>query len=116
MVSEAVDHAALTSLVEEVGRFYVTDRTMQRAQKTMVQLLRNATPPPANAVAAYVRAVARYFTAFEREARGHLADVDRRLGRVSQLQFNLTAERGVAARRVEATQDVLARVGGVAPQ
>jgi hypothetical protein len=38
-----------------------------------------------------------------------LADVDRRLAKVSQLQFNLTAERGVTARRVEVTQAVLTR-------
>ena len=37
------------------------------------------------------------------------ADVERRLARVSQRQYNLTAERGVAARRIEATQGVLAR-------
>ena len=116
MVSEAVDALALATLVEEVGRFYVTDRAMQRAQKTMVAKLRNATPPPAHAVAAYLKAVARYFTGFEREARGHLADVDRRLSRISQLQFNLTAERGVAARRVEATQDILARIAQLVPR
>jgi hypothetical protein len=39
-----------------------------------------------------------------------VSDVDRRLAKVSQLQFNLTAERGVAARRVEVTQGVLARL------
>ncbi len=47
---------------------------------------------------------------FDREARAHLRNVEARLADVSQVQFNLTAERGVAERRVEATQGVLARV------
>ena len=57
-----------------------------------------------------------YFSGFEREARAHLADIDKRLARVSQLQFNLTAERGVTARRVEVTQGVLARLAEVAAE
>ena len=109
MVSDTVDRAALAALVEEIGRFYITDRAMLRAHKAIVRTLASGDPPDL-AVAAYLNAVARYFTGFEREARAHLADVDRRLSRISQLQFNLTAERGVAAGRVEATQGVLARV------
>jgi hypothetical protein len=58
----------------------------------------------------------RYFRGFEREARAHLRDLDERLARVSQLQFNLTAERGVAARRAELTQGVLARVEELGPR
>jgi len=60
--------------------------------------------------AAYLNAVRRYFAVFEREARAHLLDVERRLARASQVQFNLTAERGVAARRVEITQGVLSKL------
>jgi len=60
--------------------------------------------------AAYLDAVRRYFAGFEREARAHLSDVERRLARASQVQFNLTAERGVAARRVEITQGVLSKL------
>jgi hypothetical protein len=61
-------------------------------------------------LAAYLAAARRYFVGFEREAREHLREVESRLAKVSQLQFNLTAERGVAARRVAATQGVLSRV------
>ncbi len=101
---------ALDALVNEVGRFYIRQRTMRRAQATMTAALAAATPPSAADIAAYVKAVEAYFGGFEREAREHLRDVDRRLGRISQLQYNLTAERGVTARRVEVTQGVLARV------
>lgn len=56
---------------------------------------------------AYIREVRRYFESFDREARGHLRDVDRRLERANQIHFNLTAERGVAVKRIEATSSVL---------
>jgi len=65
--------------------------------------------PDESAVHRYLLAVRRYFTGFERDARARLKDVEMRLARASQLQFNLTAERGVAVRRVELTQGVLAR-------
>ncbi|MHB8147632.1 MAG: hypothetical protein ACYDGM_10295 [Vulcanimicrobiaceae bacterium] len=62
----------------------------------------------ARATSRYLQAVRRYFSGFEREARLHLRDVDRRLEHLHQVQFNLAAERGVAAKRIEATQSVLA--------
>lgn len=58
----------------------------------------------------YLQAVRKYFAGFEKEARTHLRDVDRRLEHVNQMQFNLNAERGVAVKRIEATQSVLADV------
>ncbi len=58
--------------------------------------------------AQYVRAVEAYFTPFEREARAHLRDVDKRLEHANQVVFNLAAERAVAVKRIEATQSVLA--------
>lgn len=58
----------------------------------------------------YVDAVSRYFSGFEREARVHLRDLDKRLEGLNQVVFNLTAERGVAVKRIEATQSVLAEV------
>ena len=61
----------------------------------------------ARAAADYLRAVRRYFEGFEREARSHLRDVDKRLEHANQVVFNLTAERGVAVKRIEATQSVL---------
>ena len=61
---------------------------------------------------AYFDAVQRYFSGFEREAREHLRDVDKRLEHVNQVHFNLTAERGVAVKRIEATQSVLKELQG----
>jgi hypothetical protein len=103
------DRSSLAALVAEIGRFHIRDKHMSRAQAEIVRALANEAPDD-EAVERYCAAVRAYFVAFEREARGRLADVDRRLAKVSQLQFNLTAERGVAERRVAATQGVLARV------
>jgi len=58
----------------------------------------------------YLDAVERYFTGFSAEAGTQLAKLERRLSQVSQLQYNLTAERGVAVKRVAATQGVLATI------
>lgn len=110
MAEAVVERDRLVALVTEIGRFYITDRAMRRAQMEMSAALSRAEPPAARQVRSYLKAVSRYFAGFEREARVHLADVDRRLGRVSQLQYNLTAERGVAERRVEATARVIAHV------
>jgi hypothetical protein len=103
-----VDRSQLAALVEEIGRFYITDRAMARAQQRFAGLLADADPSDAD-LDAYLDAVRRYFGGFEREARAHLSDVEGRLAKVSQVQFNLTAERGVAARRVAATQGVLSK-------
>jgi len=62
----------------------------------------------------YCTAVRRYFSGFEREAREHLRDVDKRLEHANQVHFNLTAERGVAVKRIEATQAVLKQLEDVA--
>ncbi|MBD5656767.1 MAG: hypothetical protein IAI50_16535 [Candidatus Eremiobacteraeota bacterium] len=109
-----VDRTALTALAEEIGRFYIRDRAMVRAQRTIVEVLARDGPPGDAAVRAYLTSVGRYFGGFEREAQTHLRDLDRRLAKASQLQFNLTAERGVAAERVERTQGVLRRVAELA--
>ncbi len=108
--------SGLAALVAEVGRFYVRDRAMRRAQERMAATLAGGEIPGDAAVARYLAAVRRYFGGFEREARAHLADLDRRLANVNQLQFNLTAERGVAQRRVEVTQGVLTRIEELAPR
>ena len=104
------DPGRLAALVDEVGRFYIRDRRMRRAQDEIARLLARGGGVDEAAAAAYLRAVRRYFGDFEREARRHLGRVERRLAHVAQVQFNLTAECGVAARRVEVTQGVLARV------
>jgi hypothetical protein len=104
------DREQLGALAAEVGRFHLHDRGMLRAQETIGALLAEPDDISEAAAAAYLAAVRRYFSGFEREARTHLIDVDRRLGKVSQVQFNLTAERGVTARRVEITRGILARL------
>jgi len=55
----------------------------------------------------YLQAVWHYFSGFEREARQHLREIDKRLEHANQVHFNLTAERGVAAARSEASRGVL---------
>ena len=98
----------LAALVAHVGEFHITDGSMKQAQARMEAALRSG-----NAGAerdAYLRAVRTYFSGFEREARAHLRDVDTRLEQINQVHFNLSAERGVAVKRIEATQSVLADV------
>jgi hypothetical protein len=97
---------SLSALVARVGEFYVTDKTLKAAQKKIEAALA-AGAVDERTQQEYVTAVHRYFTGFEREARAHLRDVDKRLEHANQVQFNLTAERGVAVRRIEATQGVL---------
>jgi len=94
------------ALVTRVGEFYITDRAMKNAQKRMEGALASGATDE-RLKNEYLTAVRRYFTGFEREARAHLRDVDKRLEHVNQVHFNLTAERGVAVRRIEATQTVL---------
>lgn len=99
----------LAPLLAEVGAFYITDRAMKKAQDAAEKALAAGTLD-ARAEATYIAAVSAYFTGFEREAQAQLKHVDRELAKLYQLQYNLNAERGVAARRVEATQGVLAHV------
>lgn len=97
----------LAELIRHVGEFHITDRAMSEAQRRAnASIERDAFD--AAATRAYLKAVRQYFSGFESEARTHLRDVDRRLDQLHQVQFNLTAERGVAAKRIEATQSVLA--------
>ncbi|MDQ6931027.1 MAG: hypothetical protein M3126_10225 [Candidatus Eremiobacteraeota bacterium] len=104
-----VSTAGLSKLTARVGEFYITDRAMKKAQDRITDLLaQNAVDEVAEA--AYLEAVKRYFDGFEREARGHLRSVDKRLEQINQVHFNLTAERSVAVRRIEGTQTVLAEL------
>jgi CRISPR/Cas system CSM-associated protein Csm2 small subunit len=103
------DREPLAALVAEVGGFHIRDRAMRHAQAEIERRLANDGRPDDVEVKRYLEAVRNYFSGFEREARERLGDVERRLAKVSQLQFNLAAERGVAVRRVEVTQGVLAR-------
>lgn len=99
----------LTQLVARVGAFHITNRAMVRAQRAIEAAIR-AGAVDQSARVAYVAEVRRYFGGFDAEARAHLRDVDRRLERANQIHFNLTAERGVAVKRIEATQAVLETV------
>jgi hypothetical protein len=96
----------LAALVAAVGAFHITDKAMRTAQERAQRALAAGSVDEA-AVGAYLAAVRRYFEPYEREARGQLEHVDRELERLYQLQFNLTAERGVVAKRVEAVRGVL---------
>ena len=102
----------LTDLVTRVGAFHITHRATKQAQRTIEAAIRNGAVDEATR-SAYVSAVRRYFEEFDREARANLRDVDRRLEHVNQVQFNLTAERGVAVKRIEGTQGVLAALDEV---
>ncbi len=97
---------ALRRLVAQVGEFHITDRAMRDAQRSIEAALSRGEPAD-DVCAAYCQAVRDYFEGFDREARAHLRDVDRRLERLNQIHFNYTAERGVAVKRIEATQALL---------
>jgi hypothetical protein len=103
----------LVELVGRVGTFHITHRAMKRAQRTMEAAIAGGTVDGATR-AAYLGDVRRYFEAFDREARAQLRDVDRRLEHVNQMNFNLTAERGVAVKRIEGTQAVLDALASLA--
>ncbi len=105
-----VDREAVRALWTEVQGFYVRDRRLKRAQSVMEQILQNHAELTGEAVRQYLDAVRGYFSGFHREAKHHLQRIDRRLEQLAQLQFNATAERGVANRRLEITQSVLSRV------
>jgi len=103
----------LRELAARVAGFHITDRGMLRAQHAFEAALREG-EPTAQAQSAYVSAVRQYFDRFERDARAQLADVDRELELLYQRQYNLSAERSVAVKRVEAVQVVLASLGELA--
>jgi hypothetical protein len=103
----------LRELAARIAAFHITDRTMLRAQRAFDAALAAGEPSPA-ACSAYLAAARSYFTGFERDARAQLTDVDRELAELYQRQYNLAAERGVAHKRLEAVQGVLASLAEVA--
>jgi hypothetical protein len=108
-----VSDAALRDLAERIAAFHITDRAMLRAQRNLETALQ-AGSPPADIRAAYVAAARAYFAGFERDARAQLSGVDRELDALYQRQYNLAAERGVAHKRLEAVQGVLASLAELA--
>lgn len=99
----------LRELVERVGNFHITDRSMRQTHDAVARALHEGSVSESLRVS-YLDAVRRYFVGFEREARGHLHDVGRRLTHANQVLFNLAAERAVALKRIEATRGVLAQL------
>ncbi|MFY9719865.1 MAG: hypothetical protein WAK16_09480 [Candidatus Cybelea sp.] len=97
---------ALRDLVARIGAFHITDRRLKSAQHAIEAAIESGAVDE-SIRQAYRSAALRYFEGFDREARAHLRDVDRRLERVNQIAFNLGAERGVAVKRIEGTQAVL---------
>ncbi|MDQ2664303.1 MAG: hypothetical protein M3Y18_09795 [Candidatus Eremiobacteraeota bacterium] len=101
-----LDDHAFRALMARVGNFYITDKAMKRAQDK-IETLVSAGEADLRERNEYVAAVRRYFSGFEREARVHLRNLDKRLEQTNQVHFNLTAERAVAVRRIEATANIL---------
>lgn len=109
-----MSEASLRELAERVAAFHITDRAMLRAQRAFEDALRAGEPSP-GVRTAYVAAVRAYFAGFERDAQAQLAGVDRELDALYQRQYNLAAERGVARKRLDAVQGVLASLAEIAP-
>jgi hypothetical protein len=97
---------SFAALATHVGEFHITDRAMKRAQEEAAAAIASGNVDD-RARDSYVNAVQHYFEGFQKEARAHLRDVDKRLEQINQVAFNLTAERGVAVKRIEATETVL---------
>lgn len=109
------ERAQLTALVETIAGFHLTDRRLLRAQRAIQRELALG-EPTAPTLAAYLRTAAAYFRGFERDARAQLTNVDRALEQLYVRQYNLAAERGVATKRIEAVQGVLARLAELASE
>lgn len=105
--------AGLLALVQRVGAFHITQRGMKRAQAAIEAAIAQDDVEE-TLRRSYVEEVRRYFSGFDSEARTHLRDVDRRLEQINQIHFNLTAERGVAVKRIEATSAVLSELDAMA--
>jgi hypothetical protein len=108
-----VSERPLRELAERVAAFHITDRAMLKAQRTFEDALR-AGEPSGSQRSAYLAAVKTYFTGFARDANAQLSGVDRQLDALYQRQYNLAAERGVARKRIEAVQGVLASLAELA--
>jgi hypothetical protein len=108
-----VSEAPLRELAARVAAFHITDRAMLRAQRAFEAALQAGEPSPAEQ-RAYLAAARAYFTGFERDAQAQLLGVDGELATLYQRQYNLVAERGVAQKRIEAVQGVLASLAELA--
>jgi hypothetical protein len=109
------DREALRALAATVGAFHITDKGMRASQDAFERRLAAGEPSDAD-TRAYLTAVRKYFRPYESEANGQLRHVDRELSRLYTLQYNLVAERGVVAKRIEAVRGVLAALAELAPE
>ncbi len=105
--------AQLRELADRIAAFHITDRAMLRAQRTLEAALRAEEVSPV-VRRSYLAAVRAYFEGFERDAQAQLTGVDRQLDALYQRQYNLAAERGVARKRLDAVQGVLASLAELA--
>ena len=103
---------SLAQLAARVGAFHITDRALKQAQRDLERALREGDVDDRTR-GQFLSAARRYFDAFEKEAKANLRDVDRRLVDLNQVQFNLTAERGVAVKRIEAIEAVARDIAAV---
>jgi hypothetical protein len=101
-MTAAQNDTGLTALIDA---FHITDRSLLRARERL------RVEASADSHAEFRRHALRYFRALEREARHHLADLDRKLDELYQRQYNLQAERGVAQRRLAGARGVLSAMG-----
>lgn len=91
----------LSELLALVDGFRITDKRLLRARAALGGDHDEA------AERTFRKEAKRYFEMLAREAQEHVSDVDRRLDDTYQRQFNLTAERAVAQRRLDGARDVL---------
>lgn len=84
-----------SELLALVDQYHITDRRLLRARAELTR------SPTDRAVREFRKEALRYFSGLAREAKAHLAEVDRRLDDVYQRQYNLHAERAVAERRLQ---------------
>lgn len=106
---------AFAQLAARIGAFHITDAAMRRAQREAEAAIAAGSVDDGTR-RRYFAAARRYFEGFDHEARAHLRDVDRRLERINQIGFNLTAERAVGVKRIEATQAVLQALTEAQPE
>ena len=93
-------------LLAMLDGFHITDRALLRCRDRVRASHDGA------AVAALEKEMRRYFGGMERESERHLRSIDAKLDDLYQRQYNLTAERGVAERRLSGARSVLAALRG----
>ncbi len=91
----------LSELLALVDGYHITDKRLLRARAALKKSHTDGNER------AFRSEAARYFASLAHEAQTQMADVDRRLDDVYQRQYNLTAERAVAERRLQGARQIL---------